>query len=178
MDTRSETWPYEIACEAGPLCVRTHGPGDMGWVLHRHAVLYHREHGFDLSFDTYVLNGLQEFAEGYDPATDRLWIAESDGSPVGSIALMASGGKTAQLRWFLVEPEYRGLGVGRNLLDVALEFARSHFDRVFLWTLGHLEAARALYVSRGFTSTEVKTHGIWGRNLTEERMDWVRPQVG
>ncbi len=173
MDTRSETWPYEIACEAGPLCVRTHGPGDMGWVLHRHAVLYHREHDFDLSFDTYVLNGLREFAEEYDPSTDRLWIAESDGCPVGSIALLASGGKTAQLRWFLVEPEFRGLGVGRILLDVALKFARDHFDRVSLWTLLHLDAARGLYVSRGFTSTEVKTHGIWGKTLTEERMDWV-----
>ncbi len=152
--------------------IRTHRPGDIGYVAYRHGVLYAKEYGFDLTFDYYVARGLVEFLENYDSVTDRLWLAEYDGQIVGSIAIVGRGGNTAQLRWFLVEPGFRGRGVGRRLMAEAINFYRERqFAKVFLWTFDALHAARHLYQSFGFQLTDRKEHDVWGRHLVEERWD-------
>jgi GNAT superfamily N-acetyltransferase len=156
------------------LQIRSHKPGDMGYVAYRHGVLYEREHGFDTSFDGYVIGGLYQFAQQYDSDKDHLWVAQWRDQILGSIGIVNAGQGEAQLRWFLVEPEARDAGVGRRLLEVALEFCvRKGYHRVFLWTLSHLAAARSLYERFDFELTETKTHPIWGRTLTEERWDRV-----
>jgi GNAT superfamily N-acetyltransferase len=155
------------------LKVRSHQPGDMGFVAYRHGILYEREDGFDTSFDGYVIEGLNQFVKQYDPEKDHLWVALRGDRPVGSIAIVNAGQDEAQLRWFLVEPEVRDLGVGRLLMETAMAFCvQKGYRIVFLWTLSHLEAARSLYERFGFSLTETKTHPIWGRTLTEER--WER----
>lgn len=154
------------------ITVRGEQPGDMGYIAYRHGVLYAREYGFDLSFDEYVISALARCAQQRNPETDCIWIAECGGEPVGAIGLVGAGPGEAQLRWFLVEPEARGLGVGHRLIQTLLAFCRERgIRRIFLWTLSILPAARHLYEHYGFNLTEEKTHPVWGRILTEERWD-------
>jgi len=147
-------------------------PGDIGYLVYLHGVVYAHEYRLDHTFEGYVAAGLGEFAKSYDEGQDRLWVAEKDGYIVGSIAIAGQPGKTAQLRWFLVHPDARGAGLGRRLVQEALNFCRERsFESVFLWTLSDLKAAAHLYTDAGFERTEQKTHQIWGGMRTEERYD-------
>lgn len=154
--------------------IRNHRPGDAGYIAHRHGVLYAEEHGFGTTFEGYVLSGLSGFLEKYNNKTDRLWVAELNERIVGSIAIVGVGDKTAQLRWFLIEPGLRGQGLGKELMAKAIDFCREiKCQRVFLWTVNTLCPARHLYQSAGFELTEKKDHTVWGQHLTEERWDLV-----
>ena len=145
-------------------------PGDIGYLIYLHGVLYAREYGLDYSFEGYVATGLGEFAKSYDERRDRLWLAEDGGRIVGSIAIVGREDRVGQLRWFLVDAEARGSGLGRRLIQEALKFCRDlGFASVFLWTLGELKAAAHLYEDAGFRRTEQKRHEIWGSVRTEER---------
>lgn len=95
-------------------------PGDIGYIISLHGVLYAREYDLDHTFEGYVAAGLGEFAKSYDERRDRLWIAEEGGRIVGSIAIVGSKGGVAQLRWFLVDPKARGSGLGRRFRLVRL----------------------------------------------------------
>src|SRR6266480_599204 len=96
-------------------------PGDIGYIIHLHGILYAREHNLDHTFEGYVASGLGEFAKSFDERKDRLWIAVESGRIVGSIAIAGQADHIAQLRWFLVHPEARGRGVGGRLLGDAVE---------------------------------------------------------
>lgn len=147
-------------------------PGDIGYVIYLHGTLYRKEYGWDYTFEGYVAEGLAEFVLSFDARKDCLWIAEMDGQIVGSIGIVGESSSQAQLRWFLVHPTMRGRGVGRDLLDKALQFCRERgLESVFLWTVSDLKVAAHLYESAGFHKTEQKTHQIWGKTLTEERYD-------
>jgi len=146
----------------------------MGAVIRLHGILYAREHGYDGTFEAYVASGLADFALSYDPERNRLWILERDGEIAGSIAIVRRNPQEAQLRWFLLHPEIRSLGLGRILLEEALGFCREKgYARVFLWTLQHLHIATHLYTSLGFQKTEEKCHPLWGKTVTEERYDLI-----
>jgi GNAT superfamily N-acetyltransferase len=143
-------------------------PGDLGMVVHLHGVLYAREYGLDTTFETYVAKPLAEFAM---QGGGRLWIAAKGDRVVGSIAMVDAADSQGQLRWFLVVPEVRGTGLGRRLLELALDYARERgFARVFLWTFADLAAALKLYERAGFTVTETKRGRVWGAERTEVRM--------
>lgn len=144
-------------------------PGDVGMVVHLHGVVYAREYGLDVSFEPYVAKPLAEFAIA---GNGRLWIAERAGRMLGSVAMVDAEPGVGQLRWFLLVPEARGLGLGRRLLNTALDYARARgLSRVYLWTFADLAAALHLYECAGFTVTETKTGYIWGGRRTEVRMD-------
>ena len=96
-------------------------PGDIGYVIHMHGALYQQEYGYGVQFETYVAKGLCEFYEQYDPDRNRVWICEHEDRMIGFLLLMDRG-SAAQLRYFLIEPEYRGLGLGRKLLDLYMDF--------------------------------------------------------
>jgi len=147
-------------------------PEDIDYLTHLHAVLYSKEYGFDQTFKEYVANGLAEFVQSFNPDEDRIWLAEIKDKIVGSIAIVGPSKTEAQLRWFLVHPNYRGLGLGRELMKEALKFCKDHkYKTVFLWTTSELTAASHLYRSVGFRKTEKKTHRIWGKKVTEEKYD-------
>ena len=122
-------------------------------MAHLHGRLYAEEHGFDGTFEGYVAMGLVQLALADDPSRSGLWVAEpggtlaeGGGTVVGSIAIVGRSDTEAQLRFFLVHPGHRGRGIGRALLDVALGFCRRQgYERVFLWTVRGLDAARRLY---------------------------------
>ena len=147
-------------------------PGDVGAVVHLHAVLYAREYGYDHTFEAYVAAGLAEFALTFNPDKDRLWVAEAEGRMIGSIAIVRRSEAEAQVRWFLIHPSHRGLGLGRALLHAALQFAKERGTQsIFLWTISNLFAATHLYSEAGFKKTEEKNHTLWGKTITEERYD-------
>ena len=148
-------------------------PGDLGRVVALHAVLYAREHAFDHTFEGYVAETIGQFGTGFRPERDRLWLAEIEDRPVGSIAIVDKDDGTAQLRWFLLDPDVRGIGLGRRLVGDALTFCRSAgYRTVYLWTIHPLTDAARLYEAHGFRKTEAKSvAALWGALLSEERYD-------
>ena len=147
-------------------------PGDLGLLLQLHGDLYAREYGYGLIFEGYVAQSIAEFAHLPQRSGTCLWLAEKGGRIVGSIAIVRRSVTEAQLRWFLVVPEYRGIGLGRELLERALQYCRAQgYQLVYLWTETALKTAGRMYRAFGFVSTEEKAHALWGKSVTEVRYD-------
>ena len=140
--------------------------GDVGWVIHRQAVLYEREYGWDATFEALLAEIGAEFIRKFDPSGERGWIAEHDGSPVGAVFCVRSVANVAKLRLLHVEPQARGLGIGAALVDECIAFARDKgYATLVLWTNDVLVAARRIYESRGFRLTSQEPHHSFGKDL-------------
>jgi len=147
-------------------------PGDIGYLTYLHGILYAKEFGFDQTFEVYVAHELVEFVHAFNPYRDRIWLAEANGQIVGSIAIVRTSKVEAQLRWYLVHPDYRGHGLGKSLIQEALKFCKERkYKSVFLWTTSELTTASYLYAQAGFRKTDVKSHNVWGKYISEERYD-------
>ena len=152
------------------ITIRNHRIGDLGYITYRHAILYQEEYGLGPVFEEYLLEGLLAFSRSEQPGA--IWIAENGDQIVGFIAMAGIDSETAQLRWFLIEPEYRGIGLGRRLMTVAMDHCREKgYRKVFLWTFSDLLAARHLYKEYGFHVTEEHPNDSWKPGLVEERWD-------
>lgn len=150
-------------------------PGDIGYVTDMHGALYKREYGYGIRFETYVAKGLCEFYEQYDPARNRVWVCEHKERMIGFLLLMDRG-KAAQLRYFLIEPEYRGLGLGSKLLNSYMDFFHQcDYKESYLWTTHELTIAAPLYKRVGFKLTEEKESTDFGKPLREQRYDLILP---
>ena len=148
-------------------------PGDIGLVIHMHGALYSREYHYGVQFETYVARGLCEFYEKYDPQRNRVWICEHKNKMIGFLLLMDRG-ESAQLRYFLIDPEYRGIGLGSRLMNLYLDFLREcGYQRSYLWTTHELSTAASIYKRVGFQLTEEKESTSFGKPLREQRYDLV-----
>jgi GNAT superfamily N-acetyltransferase len=148
-------------------------PGDLGAIVFWHGRLYADEYGFDHTFEPYVAKPLADFVLSPQDG-QAIWVVETAEGVRGSIAIVRVSPSEAQLRWLLVHPQLRGGGIGRQLVQKAVDFSRRQgYASVFLWTLEMLAAATHLYTEAGFALTESKTHRIWGRQLTEQRFELV-----
>ncbi len=148
--------------------LRAPRPGDIGWAIERHGVLYADEYGWDAAFEGLVAKILGAFLEQHDPSRERCWIAEVDGQRAGCVFVVrnAEHADTAQLRCLLVEPAARGLGVGRRLVAACIAFARdAGYDRMVLWTNDVLVSARRIYEAVGFRLVEEEAHHSFGHDL-------------
>ena len=133
--------------------LREAGREDFGWVVDRHRELYRRERDWDDRFVALVAAVVDGFERGWDPARERGWIAELEGRPVGSVFLVQDLERdgVAKLRLLLVEPEARGLGIGRRLVAECTAFARAAgYRAITLWTSSVLDSARRLYEAEGY----------------------------
>jgi DNA-binding MarR family transcriptional regulator/GNAT superfamily N-acetyltransferase len=149
--------------------LRSHQPGDMGWVVYRHGLLYAQEWGYDERFEALVAAIVAEFIQNYNPKRERCWLAEKDGDVAGSVFLVEKSKTVAKLRLLLVEPSARGRGIGRLLVEECIRFARqAGYKRIALWTQSELRAARCVYKQAGFRLLQKKPHHSWGKNLVSE----------
>jgi DNA-binding MarR family transcriptional regulator/GNAT superfamily N-acetyltransferase len=150
----------------GTYLLRPHESGDMGWVVHRHGILYAGEYGWDERFEALVAQIVAKFIQEYDPKREHCWIAERDGENVGCVFLVRESEEIARLRLLLVEPQVRGLGIGSRLVEECVRFARrAGYRKIRLWTNDVLYAARHIYQGVGFRIVHEEPHHSFGHDL-------------
>ncbi|MEO9460385.1 MAG: GNAT family N-acetyltransferase [Lentilitoribacter sp.] len=146
-------------------------PGDMGWIVHRHGVLYTQEQNWDVSFEGVVAEIVGEYLKNYNPKRERCWIAEHAGQVAGSVFVTEGDAQTAKLRLLYVEPEARGLGIGARLVSECIKFARQKdYKRLVLWTHSIQESAGKIYAAEGFQLTNETEMDVFGAKL--KRQNW------
>lgn len=152
-----------------PYLLRPHRPGDIGWIIHRHGVVYAEEYDFDETFEALVAEILVQFIQKHDPKRECLWIAEQEGERIGSVMIVDAGDQVAQLRLLLVEPKARGQTVGMRLIDECINFSRrNRYRKIKLWTQSNLLEAHHLYEKAGFEMVSKSPHRSFGQDLIAE----------
>ena len=160
-----------------PYLLRPHQPGDMGWVVQRHGVLYAEEYGLDVHFEALVAEIVAEFIKNFDAKRENCWIAEANGEIAGSVFLVKQSNTTAKLRLLIVEPSARGLGIGARLVSECVRFSqRAGYKKITLWTNSVLQAARHIYLKAGFQLIHEEAHHSFGQDLVGETWELPLPQ--
>lgn len=147
-------------------------PGAIGRVAELHAAYYGRNWGFGLVFEARVAAGLAEFLQRLDPRRDGFWTVNQGGRVQGAVAIdgVKAGTLGAHLRWFILEEELRGQGLGDRLLGEAVNLCRRcRHPSVYLWTFQGLDTARRLYERHGFRLAEEREGCQWGTLVMEQR---------
>ena len=154
------------------IILREPKPGDFGWIVARHAVLYAEEYGWTENFEGLCAQIVADFVNKFDPRCERCWIAEVDGINVGCVMLVKDKPEVARLRLLLVEPSARGLGIGACLTNECMRFARTcGYRSITLWTHSVLTAARHIYARAGFTLTSSEPKRSFGQDVVSEHWD-------
>ncbi len=154
--------------------VKGYYPGVVGKITELHAVYYHENWGFDVTFETQVGRELSEFVRQFDGNRDGLWVAVKKGAFAGAIAIDGADafGEGARLRWFIVDPQYQGSGIGKNLIMQSIEFCKQKgFPKTYLWTFKGLEDARRLYEAVDFHLSEEAQIAQWRQNIVEKKFE-------
>ena len=147
-------------------------PGDIGYVTYMHGDLYQREYGYGIGFEAYVAKGFYEFYEHYNPALDGVWVAEHGEKVVGFLLLMHREPRVAQLRYFILDPAYRGIGLGKKLSQLYMDYLHEKgYQKSYLWTTNELLTAANIYHKMGFRLTSELPSETFGKPLKEQRYD-------
>ncbi|MGO9698212.1 MAG: GNAT family N-acetyltransferase [Xanthobacteraceae bacterium] len=169
LDDRAQTPPVQ----ASGIKLRAPVPGDFGWIIKRHAELYAQEYGWVAPFEGVCAQIVADFVNKYDRKRERCWIAEIDGENAGTIMLVKDSAKVARIRLLLLEPNARGIGLGAQLVDECIRFARrAGYKKITLWTHSVLTAARHIYQKVGFKLMRTERHRSWGRPVVSEHWDF------
>ena len=170
----------EVTVSGDPITIgQGYSAGIIGRIVEMHASYYSKLVGFGAPFEVEVANGLADFSSRLEKPENAIWYAKKGSRIVGSIAIDGEnlGGKQAHLRWFIVDDEMRGAGVGNSLLLKTLAFCDNReFSETHLWTFKGLDAARSLYERHGFVLAQECPSDKWGKEILEQK--FVRPQRG
>jgi DNA-binding MarR family transcriptional regulator/GNAT superfamily N-acetyltransferase len=157
---------------AQPYILRGPNKGDYGWIATAHAQLYWQEYQWGEPFEGLCAQIVADFANNFDPARERCWIAEMNGENVGCVMLVKENEDTARLRLLLVDPKGRGLGLGARLVNECVRFAReAGYKKITLWTHSVLLGARHIYEKAGFRLTSSEPRHTWGQDVVAEFWD-------
>lgn len=154
--------------------IRKFDETDRDWVIDQHGDHYAQVEGFDASFKVLVAQILDDFIENHDPNTKAGWIAWQGAERLGSIFCVGIDAQTAKLRLFLLTPESRGRGLGGQMLNHCMGFARENgYRQMKLWTHESHRAAGALYAKTGWELTSSKPVVSFGQALVEQHWQIV-----
>lgn len=143
--------------------------GDIGYLTYLHGILYSKEFGFNLFFESFVAESFSEFYRNHNPQKDRVWICEEQGKIIGSLFLVDRN-DSAQLRYFLIQKEYRGIGLGKLLMKNYMKsFMDGDYSSSYLWTVDILDSAASLYQRYGFELSEEFSSTRFGVPLKEQK---------
>lgn len=152
-----------------PYVLRPHQPGDIGWAVQQHGLLYAEQYGWDETFEAMAAEVAAKFIRDFDPKRERAWIAEKDGENVGCVFLVKQSDEVAKLRMLLVHPKARGLGIGKRLVEECIRFATSKgYRKITLWTNDILTTARRIYQQAGFKLVAEEPHFSFGHHMVGE----------
>lgn len=136
---------------------------DMSWIIKRHGSLYAEEFGWSSNFEVLVDKIVSDYQKNFKPGREFCWIAEVDGQNVGCVFVVEESASVAKLRLLMVTEEGRGMGLGRKLVQVCLDFAKdAGYSEMILWTNHVLLSARKIYESFGFQMIAEKEHHDFG----------------
>ena len=145
-------------------------PGDLGMIIHLHGDMYFKENAYTLIFEAYVAKSIFEFYQQFDPALDRVWVCEDQGKMIGFLSLVHRPENAAQLRFFFLLQDYRGMGLGSFLMEQFMAaYHELGYTSAYLWTTEEQLTATALYKKHGFQLTEEKPSDAFGKSLVEQR---------
>lgn len=148
-------------------------PGDVGRLISLHGWIYDKECGYDHTFEGYVCKTFYDFLKSYSPQKDKVWFLEDGGQMVGAIAIVEHTAEKAQLRWFILHPDYRGLGLGSRLMGKAMAYCREKgYRSVFLLTTKDQQTAIRMYEKARFQKVSEQDEDMWGKHLTELIYEW------
>lgn len=164
-----------IKTELKDISIRTNlKAGDIGYIISLHGLLYQKEYNYSIAFETYVAKGLYEFYNQYDPSKDCVWICEHNHAIIGFLLLMHRENNMAQLRFFILLPEYRGIGLGKKLIDLFMKWLKEHdYYGCYLWTTNEQQTAIELYKRYGFILAEEIDSTSFGKPLKEQRYELI-----
>ena len=162
-----------MAVDLKNISIRTNlQSGDIRFVIHLHGLLYQKEYNYSIAFGTYVAKGFYEFYQQYDANKDCVWICEHSNLIVGFLLLMHRENNAAQLRYFILLPEYRGIGLGKKLMNLYMAWLKEHnYKSSWLWTTNEQTTAAELYKKYGFALVEEFDSASFGKPLKEQAMN-------
>lgn len=143
-------------------------PGILARATDMHMQYYSRTVGFGKAFEHSVATDLADLLSRLDQPNNEAWAAMEGGRIVGTIFIDGEGldANAAHLRAFIVDDHVRGNGVGRRLLNRAMEFVDvKGFRETRLYTFKGLDAARKLYEDVGFWLVEEGPGQRWGEEI-------------
>jgi N-acetylglutamate synthase-like GNAT family acetyltransferase len=147
-------------------------PGDIGYVTYLHGLVYHKEYNYNINCEVYIAEGFCEFYRNYDLQKDSVWVAEHNGKIVGFLLLIHRKDNAAQLRYFILDPAYRGIGLGKKLISLFMESLKQKgYQTAYLWTTSELFSAAHIYKQAGFQLTEEKDSTDFGKPVRHQRYD-------
>ncbi|MEJ3720617.1 helix-turn-helix domain-containing GNAT family N-acetyltransferase [Paenibacillus polymyxa] len=148
-------------------------PGDIGYLIYLHGWIYAKECGYNHVFEGYVCKTFYEFLENYSPKKDRIWLAEANGIIIGAIGIVGHTSEKAQLRWFILHPDFRGMGLGKRLLSQATQYCREKgYRQVYLETTEDQKHAIHMYTQAGFRFKKEYRSSAWGVDHVELTYEW------
>jgi ribosomal protein S18 acetylase RimI-like enzyme len=114
--------------------------------------------GVDLSFQN-IQEELVDLPGCYARPEGCILLAEYDGQIVGCIAFKKLSDGICEGKRLYVKPQFRGLEIGRKLMEAIIAEARKSGYTYFRGdTLASMKAAQALYASLGFKEIEPYTY--------------------
>lgn len=153
-----------------------YAPGTIGRITELHSTYYFDHWRFGLYFEAKVATELSGFFQRYDISRDGIWVATVNSRVEGSIIIDGIHAETegAHLRWFIMSDALRGKGVGKKLLNSAIDFCNiKGYKKIYLWTFEGLNAARYLYENAGFKLTKQQSGAQWGTTVREQYFELI-----